>query len=165
MTQTSSTHDLLFGSWLAQTRDLQNEFYGFDLPFDIEDKTEELIDYVRVNVLAAEDELHEALNEVSWKPWASAQFINREEFIGEIVDTLHFIGNLLAGVGCTDAELTEAYLEKMNRNRARMTEGYTGLDKCFECKRSADDVISHGGFMVPFSDTVRLCNKCATEKE
>lgn len=147
----------LFDSWLSETKELQNQYYDQNLPILWDEK---LIEFIRWNTLAAEDELHEALNEVSWKPWASAQFINREEFIGELVDALHFIGNMLAGVGCSDEELSEAYEEKMARNRARMTEGYTGLEKCSICKRSKDDVIAHGGTMISDGDFAMICNRC-----
>jgi len=147
----------LFDSWLAETKILQNDYYDHQLPILDE---QPLIQFITWNTLAAEDELHEALNEVSWKPWASAEFVNREAFIGELVDALHFIGNMLAGVGCTDEELSEAYEEKMIRNRARMTDGYTGLEKCSICKRSKDDVIAHGGTMIPDGDFQMICNRC-----
>lgn len=146
----------LFGTWLEETKELQEQYYGKEYPIE----GQELIDYIVINTVAAEDELHEALNEVSWKPWASANFVNREAFIGEIVDTLHFIGNMLVGVECTDLELSKAYEEKMIRNRARMTEGYTGLEKCSICKRSKDDVIAHGGNMIPDGDFSMICNHC-----
>lgn len=132
----------LFGTWVEKTKYLQEEFYGHKF----EDFThEELVEWIRINVLAAEDELHEALGEISWKPWASAQYFNREAYLGEIVDVLHFVGNLLAGAGITDEELNTAYLEKMERNRARQRAGYTGVVKCSNCKRAVDDIEAHGG--------------------
>ena len=49
------------------------------------------------NGWACEDELHEAFQEVMWKPWLTVDRgdINVDAFIGEIVDAMHFLGNLL----------------------------------------------------------------------
>lgn len=158
----SPTPDVLFGQWIEKTKYLQEEFYGHKF----EDFThQELVEWIRINVLAAEDELHEALGEVSWKPWASAQFFNREAYLGEIVDVLHFIGNLVAGAGITDEELNTAYLEKMERNRQRQREGYTGVAKCVKCKRAVDDIIAHGGSVteypaLPKGTTAYVCDNC-----
>jgi hypothetical protein len=147
----------LFGSWLGETKTLQEQYYDKEYPIS----GQALTDYIVINTVAAEDELHEALNEVSWKPWASAEFMNREAFIGELVDCLHFIGNMLVGVDFTDEEFTKAYSEKMIRNRDRMTHGYTGLEKCRSCKRSKDDVIAHGGrFLTDDTDFTMLCGEC-----
>lgn len=158
ITQTSPTQPLLFGQWIEKTKYLQEEFYGQKF----EDFThEQLVEWVRINILAAEDELHEALGEISWKPWASSQFFNRDAYLGEIVDVLHFVGNLLAGAGVSDVELNAAYLEKMERNRARQRAGYTGIDKCRRCKRAVDDIIAHGGDMVQGDESGQLCNFCA----
>lgn len=132
----------LFGNWIEKTKLLQEEFYGHKF----EDFTEqELVEWVRINILAAEDELHEALSEISWKPWATKSYFNREAYLGEIVDVLHFVANLLAGARITDEELNAAYLEKMERNRERQRQGYTGVDKCNGCKRAKDDILAHGG--------------------
>jgi hypothetical protein len=148
----------LFGNWVEKTKYLQELAYGHKF----EDMTiPELADWIRINVLAAEDELHEALAEVSWKPWAKSEFFNREAFLGEIVDVLHFVGNLLAGANISDEELNAAYLEKMDRNRKRQEEGYTGLDKCKVCKRAKDDIIAHGGSWIVGADH---CTECAKEE-
>lgn len=150
--------DKLFGNWIEKTKYLQEEFYGQKFEdFD----HEQLVDWVRINILAAEDELHEALGEISWKPWASAQFFNREAYLGEIVDVLHFAANLLAGAQITDEELNTAYLEKMERNRERQRKGYTGTRKCLECRRAEDDIIAHGSTVHVYedSDTI-LCSDC-----
>lgn len=147
----------LFGSWIKKTKTLQEEF--FNQKFEDFDQ-KRLEDWIRVNVLAAEDELHEALAEVSWKPWASSEYFNRDAFLGEIVDALHFVANLLAGAGITDEELNTAYLAKMERNRKRQSEGYTGLDKCSICKRAADDVAAHGGTMGFDDQQNPVCDSC-----
>lgn len=136
------SNDRLFGSWLEGTKELQEKAYGHELP-----KTEipDIVDWAKINHIAALAELQEALDEVSWKPWASAEFVNRESYIGELVDALHFIANMLVGVGCTDQELSVQYAEKMHRNYERMKKGYDGVsDKCSVCRRDFGDLKAHG---------------------
>lgn len=162
ITFTTSEHYLppsapLFGTWILQTKELQESAYGHKFENFSQKKLEE---WVKINILAAEDELHEALGEISWKPWATAEFFNREAFLGEIVDVLHFVGNLLAGANITDAELNAAYQEKMDRNRARQKAGYTGLNKCQVCDRATDDIIAHGGTVEETTDGRKICDAC-----
>jgi hypothetical protein len=107
-------------------------------------KGAEFADYVRVNVLALEDELHEAMQEVVWKPWSHAEpgFIDRDRYLDELIDAWHFFMNLVLVAKKDDQrlgdlvnEFTERYFAKHDRNRQRQAEGYTGLDKCPNCKR------------------------------
>lgn len=84
------------------------------------------IEFIRWNVLALEDELHEALQEVGWKPWASSNHINRDEYVGELVDALHFFINLCLIVGVNPEELFERFMAKNEKNARRQMEGYTG---------------------------------------
>lgn len=129
-----------FGEWLMRTRVLQREAFGVD-PYRLEGTERE--EYVRWNVLAAEDELHEALGEISWKPWASKEYFNREEFIGELVDVLHFVANLLAVSGVSGDELTTRYSSKQQKNRDRQSSGYDGVTgKCPGCRRDLSEVPS-----------------------
>lgn len=146
----------LFGTWIAQTKELQESHYNMKFDNMSQDELER---WFLVNAYSAAEEIHEAGGEVSWKPWAKSEFFHREAFLGEIVDALHFIGNLLAGAQVTDEELNEAYLEKMQRNRERQESGYTGLDKCPECKRAIDDILAHGGNMI-VRDGVSTCDAC-----
>lgn len=121
-----------------RTRVLQREAYGAD-PANLAGKERE--DYVRWNVLAAEDELHEALGEISWKPWAKSEFFNREQFVGELVDVLHFVGNLLAVAQVTGPELSARYSSKQSKNRDRQKDGYDGVSgKCRKCKRDLQEL-------------------------
>lgn len=83
-----------------------------------------LIEFIKWNVLAIEDELHEALNEVSWKPWAKDEFIHVEAFLGELVDAWHFLMNLILTVATAD-EFAEAYFAKVKVNKRRQEAGYT----------------------------------------
>ena len=98
-----------------------------------------VIDHVKDCVLAATDELHEALNEVSWKPWQSATYIRKEAFCGEIVDCLHFLVSACLAVGVSAEDLYAGYQAKALRNQARQEAGYTGLEKCPWCRRALDD--------------------------
>lgn len=133
----------LFVDFVKETKRLEEGYflkpsYGFNTfaEMDLEMK----IKVVSEMQQAAVSELFEMLDEVSWKPWASSVFLNRDAVISEAVDALHFIGIILALVGCTDPELARKYRAKMERNRQRMLEGYDGLNKCSRCKRALDDV-------------------------
>jgi hypothetical protein len=144
----------LFKDWLKETRELQIGSFGTD-PAQLDGA--DRVEYVRWNVLAAHDELSEVLGEISWKPWASASFFNRDEYIGEVVDVLHFAANLLVAAGCTDEELDARYTAKMQKNRDRQAASYTGTHKCPRCRRAFDDVAQ-----APDRD---ICVLCATEEE
>jgi dimeric dUTPase (all-alpha-NTP-PPase superfamily) len=99
----------------------------------------EALEYIRWNVLALTDELHEALQEVGWKPWANSVHINRNEYVGELIDATHFLVNLFLVVGATPLEVYGAYLEKNERNHTRQDKGYDGVsEKCPHCKRELD---------------------------
>lgn len=128
---------MLFDKWLAETRKLQIEAFGTD-PAALEG--DQLLYYLFVQTFAATDEMHEASQEFSWKTWSSKKFLNRKEYIKELVDALHFISNGLVAVKCTDEELNELYEAKMEVNRQRQLAGYKSDNKCTECKRALDDV-------------------------
>lgn len=111
------------------------------LGYNFESMTdEERIDFIKNMTLALGDELHEALGEVGWKPWATSRHINREAYRGELVDAWHFFMNLLIVVGVTAEELEQKYYAKLNKNYKRQKEGYDGVaGKCPGCKRAYDD--------------------------
>lgn len=122
---------------LAEQERLQRESFGND-PKHL--SGEALIDFIRWNTLALEDELHEALAETGWKPWATSKHVNREAFIAELVDAFHFFMNLMLAVDCTADELFATYLEKHKLNAERQAAGYDGvMGKCSVCKRALDD--------------------------
>jgi hypothetical protein len=95
--------------------------------------------YVMWNVLAATDELHEALANVGWKPWATDRSIDREMLARELVDVLHFVGNLLLVSGVDPEELWSMYANKVRVNAERQRSGYTGKEKCSVCGNALDD--------------------------
>lgn len=128
----------LLSRMFEQQEALQRDSYGKS-PREIE-TDEERIKFIKDMIMAAEDELHEALNEVGWKPWATSRHINVEAFKGELVDAFHFFMNLCMVVDMGPVELYERYLEKRQRNAQRQLDGYDGVaSKCPVCKRALDD--------------------------
>lgn len=129
----------------AQLLDLQLHLQrkmGLD-PLTMTD--EERVEYVRINILAAIKELGEALDEVSWKPWASGEWFNREAFLKELIDVAHFFNNLwLVGTRSEPViaadTLNTLYTEKNRVNADRQDHGYDGVSsKCPHCRRALDD--------------------------
>jgi dimeric dUTPase (all-alpha-NTP-PPase superfamily) len=126
--------DEIFAKQLA----LQINSFGGD-PGELDDESK--IEYIKSMTLAATDELHEALAEVGWKPWATSRHVNRDAYLGELIDVLHFWVNLCLAVGANAEEIAFRYNEKANRNAKRQAEGYDGVTgKCEHCKRALDDV-------------------------
>lgn len=119
-------------------RALQTHLYGMDpamLPLT------ERIHFLWTMHTAAIAEQQEMMDEVGWKPWASAKFINVEKAKGEVIDVLHFVISEAIGLGMTSGEIFEKYAEKQERNRARQRDGYTGVtEKCIVCHRDVVDV-------------------------
>lgn len=105
--------------------------------------------HVRDMVIALEDELHEAMAECGWKPWATSRHFNAEPFMKELVDAWHFFMNLMLvnahHLGMTPSEyadaFTRAYIAKNVINRDRHEKGdYTGTNKCPRCHRDLNEV-------------------------
>lgn len=123
---------------LDRQRELQKKHYGVDVTTLSE---EERAQYIRDMSLALTDELHEALNEVGWKPWATSRHVNRQAYLGELIDVLHFWCNLVLIANTSEQELLDMYFAKADKNAKRQMEGYDGVrDKCTTCGRAFDDV-------------------------
>lgn len=138
---------ILFEGWIKRTRDLQKNVYFINFDEMAGDKPQNirnLVEYMRWNMLAIDDELAEMRQAISWKPWQHDQpYADREEVIKEAVDVLHFVANIIVAAGGTDEELDRFYLEKMEKNKKRQLEGYKVKDvgvKCELCARAIDDV-------------------------
>jgi hypothetical protein len=117
---------------------LQIHSFGSD-PKNLND--EQKLDWIRWNVLALEDELHEALAETGWKPWAKSKHVTRDAYVSELVDAFHFLMNLMLVVDCDAEEFLGKYFEKRGLNEKRQAAGYDGVTgKCPQCKRALDDV-------------------------
>lgn len=127
--------------WVDSTYALQRNVYGHTLP--MQPNTDELADYVQMNLFAAVDEVMEMAGEVGWKPWASPRgWIRPQHIMKEAVDVLHFIANVLCAAGISDDEFWEAYRAKQTVNSERQELGYDGVSgKCPGCRRSYDDGI------------------------
>ena len=130
---------MTFDELLELQHRLQVESFGID-PLALEG--DERIGYIKNNVLDLLDELHEVLDEVGWKFWASSRHVNEEAALAELVDALHFFANLVLAVvprgsssGDAGEALTTGYLTKRQVNADRQAAGYTGTDKCPTCKR------------------------------
>ena len=129
---------------LRKQYDLQTEAYGMDLASF---EPERRVQFIKDMVLAATDELHEALNETSWKPWSSTfGEVNEDAYFGELIDLVHFVMNLLlvAYPSLSPEGLAAAielrYLEKRKINVRRQEDGYDGkTSKCPNCRRALDD--------------------------
>lgn len=117
---------------------LQRESFGID-PMALEG--EELTRFIRWNVLALEDELHEALAETHWKPWATGEgFLDRDAFVKELIDAQHFLNNLYLAAGVSSNEVVERYLAKAKVNADRQEAGYSSTSgKCEHCGRATDE--------------------------
>jgi len=90
---------MTFEKALNAQHELQIKSFGQD-PKTLSDV--EKLEWVRWNILALSDELHEALAETGWKPWAKSQHINRDAFVSELVDSFHFLMNLMLRLSFAD---------------------------------------------------------------
>ena len=117
---------------------LQRESFGVD-PLTLDDKARE--EFIRWNVLALMDEMSEALNEGHWKPWADADgFKDRDAYVKELVDALHFLVNLFLAAGADADEVVTRYFAKAEVNAQRQADGYDGIStKCGHCGRALDE--------------------------
>lgn len=130
-----------FARMLALQEQLQRESFGYNFKTMT---TEQAIRYIKDMKLGLEAELQEALDEVSWKPWATAQRINRDAYFSELVDVLHFLMNMFLVLGDNTgdlaAEIFTKYCLKNHINEQRQREGYDGVStKCGGCGRALDD--------------------------
>lgn len=132
-----------------------------------------MADFMRWNAFALEDEIHEAMGEVDWKPWAKPKVrgIREEAFLKEMVDAFHFFMNmLLCGFPDSPAVIADkfvkAYIAKNAVNAQRQADGYDGIStKCPNCKRELSEVEQLARFS-KYIGTTRydFCSKnCADE--
>lgn len=115
---------------------LQSETYGKDIS---KLDTREKIEAYRINMMALQDELHEALNEMSWKPWAKAEYFNDGRVQQELVDAWHFFMNLMIISGMDAEKLHLRYLAKRKVNIKRQEDGYDGVSTKDENGNATDE--------------------------
>lgn len=115
---------------------LQSETYGKDIS---KLNTREKIEAYCINMVALQDELHEALNEMSWKPWAKAEYFNDDRVQQELVDAWHFFMNLMIISGMDAEKLHLRYLAKRKVNIKRQEDGYDGVSTKDENGNATDE--------------------------
>jgi dUTPase. len=98
--------------------------------------------YITAMALGLHDEISEALQEIAWKPWARDDYVNKQAFIGELVDAFHFLMNLALVVDVNGDAFVEAYFKKAEVNAKRQRDGYSVAEegsKCVHCGRALDE--------------------------
>ena len=143
---------------LQNHRQYQESVYGYDfaaMQKDAEARTE----YATWNILAAINELNEALAEIPWKPWADDDKAetwakNRDKFVGELIDVQFFLNNLFLAAGVDDSEFDEKFLAKSQKNKSRQERdgGYKAqTNGCPSCRRELDRegaTYEHEGYVI-----------------
>ena len=88
--------------------------------------TESVSRYIREVALCLEDELHEALEHVHWKPWKTSRgFKDLSKYREELADVLHFVLDLYIAAGMDGKDIYQDYLAKHKENvRRRSSEEY-----------------------------------------
>lgn len=107
----------------------------------------ERVQFIKDMQQAAVAELFEALDEVSWKPWATGEpRIMTHALMRELSDAFQFIMNmwLAATPGATPDQISSMMLAtlvaKLQVNHERVGSGYDGVStKCPKCKRALDE--------------------------
>lgn len=124
-------------SMLNSQNDLQYLLTGAH-PSDLPNS--EKIQFIKDMYVALDDEMHELLGEIGWKPWATSRHINRDAAVSELVDAWHFMMNFMLVLGVDASELEELYYQKRQKNIDRKNAAYDGVStKCPLCKRAYDD--------------------------
>lgn len=134
---------------LNMQSELQEKSYGKRLE---ELQGEERIEMFKQMYIALVDELHEALGEMGWKPWATKKHFIDLAVQGELIDAWHFFMNLIILSGMDPEQMFQKYMAKHRTNVQRQVEGYDGVStKCPRCKRALDDpavgcIVYPGGY-------------------
>lgn len=110
-----------FDEWLVAQNDLQREAFGVDPALAGPD-------YLMLNLLGVIAEMGEVMQEVDWRPWSSSQGHIAPGLVGEIVDVLHFVGNIILWAGIGSDELTDVYVQKILENTRRQEDGYANME-------------------------------------
>jgi dimeric dUTPase (all-alpha-NTP-PPase superfamily) len=102
----------------------------------------ERISNIQLNMFALMAELYEMMNEMTWKPWATAEpSINFPRARAELIDVWHFFMNLMLHLGIEGDDLYRLYREKNTVNHKRQDDGYDGVkEKCPQCHRDLSEI-------------------------
>lgn len=122
---------------MVESQRLVQQAHGYDFKTMI---PEDRMEYLRTMTLACTSELHEALDETGWKPWASSMHMNLEEWKGEMTDAWLFFMNLMLVGGMTAEDLISRTAKKQDNAYTRVKDGYDGVStKCPMCRRAYDN--------------------------
>jgi hypothetical protein len=122
---------------MIESQRLVQKEHGYDFTAMTD---QERMTYLSTMTTACTSELHEALAETGWKPWASSNHINREEWMGEMADAWLFFMNLMLVGGMTAEDLTQRTAKKQDNAYKRIRDGYDGVStKCPRCRRAYDN--------------------------
>lgn len=128
-------------------------------------KGDELVQYLKDMAYAAEDEIHEMMDEVDWKPWTPGNSVNFQRAKQEMIDEWHFFMNRWLALGGTSDEFVTMYFAKAQKNHGRIDSGYDGRStKCAECHTDLDElseedqlkIVAHRGNEAAYP--LRFCN-------
>lgn len=99
--------------------------------------------YLLNNFEGIADELAEARAETNWKQWTHGvelgTFNDRNAFVKELVDLLHFLVNLLLLADCSADEVYNRYMAKADVNASRQEDGYDGRSTKDATGRATDE--------------------------
>jgi dimeric dUTPase (all-alpha-NTP-PPase superfamily) len=102
----------------------------FDLMFKYQKNLQSLMnnnynqEYINTMILALISEANETLNETPWKPWKKKQIFNKDNYINELADILHFFINLCIAKNISSEDIFIKFLEKNKENIERINNGY-----------------------------------------
>jgi dimeric dUTPase (all-alpha-NTP-PPase superfamily) len=99
--------------------------------------------YLLNNFEGIADELAEARAETNWKMWTHGvelgTFHDRDAFVKELVDLLHFLVNLLLLADASADEVYNRYMAKASVNARRQDEAYDGRSTKDATGRATDE--------------------------
>ncbi len=108
---------------------------------------QERLAYIREMYMAIIKELGEALDETTWKPWATGEpHIHTEKYLSELNDVWQLLCNMwfVALPDCDGVDvalmMSSIHEKKVRVNRTRRDNAYDGWStKCPTCRRALDD--------------------------
>lgn len=105
-----------FDVLLSLQREIESQWGRLPDP----ENPENVSQYIREVALCLEDELHEALAHVHWKPWKTSRGLkDRKKYRVELADVLHFMLDLYLAAGLTGSDIYADYLAKHRENLKR----------------------------------------------
>lgn len=143
---------------LAMQRDFQRSINGYEA--EHQGPVTRITNF-KESLFALEHELHEAVDEMGWKSWATSRHFNTERVQAELVDVWHFFMNLMIHAGMSADDLYQQFLTKHEVNWRRQQDGYDGVTgKCRQCHRDlAEQVLKE---VISQSFTILYC-ACGNE--